>query len=240
MDDLYLQIFLIADVFIAGIIAAVAVRHAYAHFFPHKNDAIPEKPVREKIPSAHLPAAVRDHLLEVSQAKLEAVVERSASQLQHDLDGIIAQLNKRVENLGQEIVNSEIKRYRTDIEQLRKQAEANLTAAQADIDKHQAEIKAKYAEQQTELESKYAKRQAELEAQLTERQAELETKLAETVKAKEEILIKNIDTRLGDAVISFLNETLQHDVDLGAQSDYLISMLNENKEQFKKGLSDEI
>lgn len=240
MDDIYLQIFVLVDVFIAGLITAIAVRHAYAHFFPHKNDAVPEKQPREKIPGAHLPAAVREHLLEVSQAKFEAVVERSASELQHDLNGITTQLNKRVEKLGQEIVNSEIKRYETDISRLRKQAEENLTAAQADIEKHQAEIKAKYAEQQTELETKYAKRQAELEAQLTERQAEMEAKLTETIKQKEDVLIKNIDTRLGDAVISFLTETMQHNVDLGAQSDYLISMLNENKDEFKKGLSDEI
>lgn len=240
MDNMYLQIFLLTDVFIAGIIITIAFRHAYAHFFPNKNDVVSKKPTREKIPSAHLPVAVREHLLEVSQAKFDAVVEKSASELQHDLNGIINQLNKRVENLGQEIVSSEIKRYQTDIEQLRKQAEANLTAAQADIDKHQTEIKAKYAEQQAELEKKYAKRQVDLESQITLKQAELEKQLEDTIKTKEEIIIKNIDTRLGDAVISFLNETLQHNVDLGAQSDYLISMLNEHKDEFKKGLKNEI
>ncbi|MDD3035685.1 MAG: hypothetical protein PHO93_02075, partial [Candidatus Saccharimonadaceae bacterium] len=156
------------------------------------------------------------------------------------LSGITTQLNRRVEQLGQEIVNTEIKRYETDINRLRKQAEETLTAAQADIEKHQTEIKAKYAEQQTELETKYAKRQAELESEITTKQADLEKKLTETIKAKEDILIKNIDTRLGDAVISFLNETLQHNVDLGAQSDYLIAMLEEHKDEFKKGLSDEI
>lgn len=239
MDNTYLQIFLLVDVFIAGIIASIAVRHAIAHFRPHTDEV--EKTVSHpKAAGVHLPTAVRDHLLEFSQAKFEAVVEKSASELQHDLSGITTQLNRRVEQLGQEIVNTEIKRYETDINRLRKQAEETLTAAQADIEKHQTEIKAKYAEQQTELETKYAKRQAELESEITTKQADLEKKLTETIKAKEDILIKNIDTRLGDAVISFLNETLQHNVDLGAQSDYLIAMLEEHKDEFKKGLSDEI
>lgn len=70
-------------------------------------------------------------------------------------------------------------------------------------------------------------------------QQEMKTKLASEMAAEKEWLISQIDTKLSDAVVSFLIETLQHDVDLGAQSAYLTKMLDEHKDEFKKGVSDE-
>ena len=70
-------------------------------------------------------------------------------------------------------------------------------------------------------------------------QQEMKAKLASEVVAEKERLIAQIDTKLSDAVASFLLETLQHDIDLGAQSAYLIKMLEEHKDEFKKGISDE-
>ncbi len=70
-------------------------------------------------------------------------------------------------------------------------------------------------------------------------QQEMKTKLANEMTAEKERLISQIDTKLSDAVVSFLIETLQHDVDLGAQSAYLTKMLDEHKDEFKKGVSDE-
>jgi len=40
-------------------------------------------------------------------------------------------------------------------------------------------------------------------------------------------------------VASFLTETLQHNVDLGAQSAYLTAMLEEHKADFAKEVADE-
>jgi hypothetical protein len=49
-----------------------------------------------------------------------------------------------------------------------------------------------------------------------------------------------MDTKLADAVTSFLMETLQHNVDLGAQSAYLTAMLDEHKDELVKGVKHEI
>lgn len=68
---------------------------------------------------------------------------------------------------------------------------------------------------------------------------EMKTKLNEEMAAEKARLIAQIDTKLSDAVVSFLIETLQHDVDLGAQSAYLTKVLEEHKDEFKKGVSDE-
>jgi len=47
-------------------------------------------------------------------------------------------------------------------------------------------------------------------------------------------MVAQIDTKLTDAVTSFLNETLQHNVDLGSQTDYIIGMLEEHKDTIAK------
>ena len=52
-------------------------------------------------------------------------------------------------------------------------------------------------------------------------------------------MIQQIDTRLAEAVTSFLIETLQHNVDLGAQSAYLTAQLEEHKADFIKEVADE-
>jgi hypothetical protein len=75
--------------------------------------------------------------------------------------------------------------------------------------------------------------------ELAEHQAAMKAKMAEEIAAEKQALVKQIDTKLADAVAAFLTETLQHEVDLGAQSSYLIRMLDEHKAEFSKGVSDE-
>jgi Skp family chaperone for outer membrane proteins len=74
---------------------------------------------------------------------------------------------------------------------------------------------------------------------ISQHQTDLKAKLAEEIAAEKEQLIKQIDTKLADAVMSFLMETLQHNVDLGAQSAYLTALLEEHKSEFTKGISNE-
>lgn len=68
---------------------------------------------------------------------------------------------------------------------------------------------------------------------------EVKAKLVAEMEAEKQRLIAQIDTKLSDAVVSFLMETLQHDVDLGAQSAYLTKMLEEHKDDFKRGVTNE-
>ncbi|HET8883889.1 MAG TPA: hypothetical protein VFM68_00255 [Candidatus Saccharimonadales bacterium] len=215
MNPTLLQLFLLANVFLIGVLTALAVRHAYAHFRPptqHESDKPHPTPQR-----MNLPPAVKERLLRSSQANFEAILNRSASELQHDLKATSIQLNRQLEKLGAEIVSDEMKRYRESLDKLRQQAEATLGGAQTEIANHQAELKVKLAERQTELEAK----------------------LTEDMTAEQQRLVAQIDTKLADAVASFLTETLQHNVDLGAQSAYLTAMLEEHKAELTKGVTDE-
>jgi hypothetical protein len=63
--------------------------------------------------------------------------------------------------------------------------------------------------------------------------------MVEEVAAERQALIQQMETKLADGVASFLTETLQHNVDLGAQTAYLTAMLEEHKDELTKGLKDE-
>lgn len=214
MSPTFLQIFLLLNVFLIGALTAAAIRHAYAHFRPaHHEDEKPHKPA----PNTHLPPAVREQLLHAAKANFQVVLERSANQLQHDLDTTAAQLNKQLGKLGTKIIDEETERYHTTLDLLRKQAETTINDAQSDVSKHQSDIQAKLAEHQVKL-----------EAELTEK-----------MTAEHQQLMQQIDTKLADAVTSFLFETLQHNVDLGAQSGYLTAMLEEHKDELTKGVKND-
>lgn len=216
-DSLLLQIFLLFNVFIIGALTSIAVRHAYAHFKP----AEPEAPKHPKEPASqqggHIPPALREKLLQASQAHFQSVLNKSADELQQDLKTTATQLNNHMAKLGSDIVAEEMKRYHASLEALRKQTETTISGAQSEIANHQLDIKNK----------------------LAEHQAQLEAKLAADIAAEKEQLVQKIDSKLSDAVASFLTETLQHNVDLGAQEKYLISMLEEHKAELIKEVRDE-
>lgn len=68
---------------------------------------------------------------------------------------------------------------------------------------------------------------------------ELKAKLAQELESEKQRMIKQIDTKLSDAVGSFLVETLQHNIDLGSQTPYLVALLEEHKADFLKEVTDE-
>lgn len=206
--DIFLQIFLYLNIFLIGALAAVAAQQAYAHFKPAPK-------VERKPPptlAVQVPEATKEQLVKEAEEKFHDVIDHSAYEFQHGLRATATQLNTQLENLGAEIVSNEMNRYRLSLDELREQAKAAFATAESDVTKHQAE----------------------LEKMLDERKKVLETKMGEEIVAEKAKLVAQIDTRLADAVASFLIETLQHNVDLGAQSAYLTSVLEEHKDEFKR------
>lgn len=208
----FLQIFLLINVFIVGGLAMFAAQHAYAHFKPHPHEA--EKP---HAPAVSLPPETKQRLLEQAEKNFQAVLNHMADELQKDLGTTSGQLTKQLDKLGHEIVDREMQRYRSDLEVLRKETESMLAAAQSTVEAHQTDLKTKLEQQHSELKSK----------------------LAEEMAAEKARLVQQIDTKIADAVTSFLLETMQHNVDLGAQSAYLTTMLEEHKAELTKGIADE-
>lgn len=200
MKTTLLQAFLIFDVFLAGAIAATALRHAYAHFRPHAHGD-------DRLSlGGHLPRAVREKLLTEAQTNFESVLRAATRDLQKDLADTAVDIKKQIEETGNEARDKEIAHYKATLAELQNKSQEDV----ADMDKD-----------------------------LAAQKAELRAKLAEEMAAEKKKLLDAIDTKLADAVASFLAETLGRDVDLGSQTAYLTRMLEEHKADFAREVSGE-
>lgn len=139
--------------------------------------------------------------------------------------------------------------------------EAELNERQAelesDLSRHTAELRQAFEERQAAFETELVQQQAKLRVDVTARQSKLveiqtafdedlearrqvmEQQLTEELRGKRQALARTIETKLSDTVMSFIIESLEHDVDLGAQGPYLTSVLEANKAALKKELLDE-
>ena len=131
--SVFVQIFLYVDVFFIGVIAATALRHAYAHYRPDKHESVNK---HNPADDTYLPPAVRQRLLETAQANFETALERSAVRMQKDLGDTEERLTKQLEKLGTEIVDKEMERYRVEIEKLHQQTETVSKNAETEITGH--------------------------------------------------------------------------------------------------------
>lgn len=202
MSNIFLQAFLVFDVFIMGGVTVFAWQYGREHFKSQKN-----APHTNLTPAADflIPSAARQRLAHEAEAKLQATLDAAVKQLHHDLGVTSSHINNLVLRLATETVSGELERYRLGLAELHKQAETALGGVRTEVSKHQAEIEAQTAKE------------------------------LETEKQK---LLKQIDTKLADAVGSFLTETLGHNVDLGSQTTYLTTMLEEHKADFIKEVDD--
>jgi hypothetical protein len=90
----------------------------------------------------------------------------------------------------------------------------------------------RYREELSKLHNQAVGDLSGIKQQMVAHETELKAKVAQEYEAEKQRLIKQIDTKLADAVSSFLLETLKHNVDLGSQSTYLIDTLEEHKAEF--------
>lgn len=74
---------------------------------------------------------------------------------------------------------------------------------------------------------------------ITAFQNEQKEKMLAEIEQEKLQLLSQIDTKLADSVVAFLVETLQHDVDLGAQTSYLTKVLDDHKNDFSGSVKNE-
>lgn len=207
---LILQIFLLINILLIGALVTIALQHAMAHR-RHRNYQA-EPLISPYIPTdtVELPSDIKDRLLEASQAHFKSSLEHAADDLRKDLSETAVKLNQLLEQLGTEVMGTEMERYRNDLSQMRKAVETAFSGAESQVNEHQTQL-----------------------------MEEFKVKLEQEMSAEKQRLISQIDTKLGDAVASFLTEALQHNIDLGAQSAYLTALLEEHKAELKGEVTDE-
>ena len=211
----FLQVFLMVNAFLLGVVLTLAVQYGLAHKRSQKAAA---RPPADK--TAPVPAAVRERIAKQAETNFQGIVNRSALQLQHDLGMTGTQLNKLLEKFGSEVLDDEMRLFRENVAGIRASTQGSLGAAEENI-----------TQQQTAILQNLAKRQTELDTRMSQRQTELETELEQSFAAQKEDLVKRLNEKMNDAVLAFLLETLGHEVDLGAQADYLVATLEANKSE---------
>jgi predicted outer membrane protein len=175
---------------------------------------------------AHFKPAQTEHRQEANQP-LEPI-ELPAEVKAHLLQASRAQFEEAVKNAASQLqidldstngqINELIMRLATEM------VSAELARYKAELERLQNEV-------QTDMSG--------ISAEVKKHEEELKAKITEELEAEKQRLIKQIDTKLADAVGSFLTETLQHNVDLGSQSAYLVQMLEEHKDEFIKEVGSE-
>lgn len=241
--DNLMSIFLLVNVFVLGVVITTAYSHWRAHRTP-ADAASSSAKKRSEMPV--LPHDVRQRIIEEAEEDYEKVIRKSAVAFEKDLESTTSGLSSQLGKLSNDIMSTELERYRTSLANLSTETGKQLGAANSEIEAHQQAIRTALAERQAELDQRIATIQAELEQQLAThketavaRQAELESKLEQEMAARRELYVKQLDTKLGDSVLAFLSESLGQQVDLGAQTAYLTTLLEQHKDELIQGIQDE-
>ena len=157
------------------------------------------------------------------QTELEAQLVKKVSDLEEQLAARQLQLQSELNERQAELEAALARRHaevRTGLKERQERMEA-------DIVHHQSELESALKERESSL----AKIQTEIDTELASRRRELQEKLDQEIQAKRDFLARQLDTKLTDAVNAFLLESLQHNVDLGAQASYLTSLLDEHRDE---------
>ncbi len=151
----------------------------------------------------------------------------------------------------EEVLSPEVKNRLVEESELKIQSALNSTAHKlnTDLDASAVEINRlvkrlatdivsgemeRYRLQLGQLHEQADKQMRAIREEVGKHQEAIKARVTEELNAEKQKLIEQIDTKLADAVGSFLNETLQHNIDLGGQTEYLLSMLEEHKADFIK------
>lgn len=97
----------------------------------------------------------------------------------------------------------------------------------------------KYQKTLDELRQASVDRLSQVQAEIEKRREQMEADLSVDIANEKQRLLASFDDKIADVVSAYLVEVLGNQADLGAQSHYLMSVLEENKEEIKKAISRE-
>lgn len=246
MSTEILQLLLLGNVFLLGVVVTIAVRHFSDHSRP-KNLGV-------------LDDTVKVQLAESAKQEFTSVLESSGAALSNEMQATAKRLNRLLEQFGSDILQDEMQLFRNNLDIIRKRTEneasgahRHITAKQADLETdiarqrdelaqrlidHQARLESSLLQLQSSIEQSLKDRQIAFSKAMSDRENELDSNLEAELAKERELLIQQIDTKLGDAVGSFLINHLGTNVDLGAQTPYLMKLLEDHKDEFKREVGD--
>jgi F0F1-type ATP synthase membrane subunit b/b' len=150
-----------------------------------------------------------------------------------DTDHLPSVIKERLLQLSQEDFQQALKTtadiLQNDLASTAKQINTLVNHSATEIVGHELEsYRLKLAQLQKQAEADMGNIKKTIEGH----EAEIKTQITKELEAEKQRLINQIDTKLSDAVGSFLVETLRHNIDLGNQNEYLVALLEEHKNDF--------
>jgi len=202
MNDItILNIILIINAFIMGVLSVYGFKHLVAHF---KNDTNKHPQTHTITEKTKIPRELKEEMLAKAERDFEKMIDHSITELQSDLEKTSSEVSQHFSKISSNIINNETDQYRQMVENLRLKTSEIIDISRKEIIDHQTDLK---------------------------------VGLGDNIEAEKQLLIKQIDTKLADSVSSFLIEAMQHNVDLGSQTKYIIEALESHKDELKKEIS---
>lgn len=140
---------------------------------------------------------------------LEQEARQAEARYHQAIEAAAGQFGRDLDATSQ-MINDQIKRMSVEI------ISQELEQYKADIDR---------------LRQEAATSLGQVTAAVQEERARMHQAMEAEVKAEKTRRLADFEARMGEAVSSFLLETLKHNVDLGAQSAYLMATLEEHKSE---------
>ena len=236
MGGIEMQIFLLVNALILGALLMAAFLFFRAHRLSKKETE------REKLQPL-MPHATWQKIVSDAEKEYNKTIRQATTELQKELRSNTTTLHKKATAISIKIINEEFSRYKNDLAKIHRESADMLQSTSKDIAKQSIDMRNNLITKQNIVELRLNEQQARLEKQLLDqqqnsvaRQAALDLEIDKIAATKQQQRLQQIDTRLNDAVTSFLIENLGADVDLGAQLPHLLNTLEQNKEDIKKEL----
>jgi hypothetical protein len=203
-----IQIFIYLQVFAMGALAVMAAMYARAHF-------------KQKAPK--LPGLAPEQMPIRPLEPMELPVETKAHLLHMSEEQFQSALSQTTAKLQEDLgvttghINNLVLRLASEI-------------VSSELER--------YREDLSKLHNQASANMGGISAEVSKHEEEVKAKITQELEAQKQLLLKQIDTKLADAVGSFLIEALAHNIDLGSQSAYLVELLEQHKADFAAEVKD--
>jgi hypothetical protein len=204
------QIFLFLQVFIMGGLTVVAGHFAYKHYS--------QKPIEPQTDTQTdiTPATPNTHYGLTTEAE-NRLVQEASKRFEDVLVNAAGELFKDL-NVTTGHINNLVMRLASEV-------------VATELERYRSELYKLHEHAKTTM--------GNVGVEVEKHKAEIVAQIDQELEAHRHKLLQQIDTKLGDAMGSFLLDTLQHNVDLGSQQTYLLKMLEEHKDEFKKEVTND-
>ena len=171
-----------------------------------------------------------------ASGKLTQIVEASAGQFQAGMATIVKGLSSKTDETVGIAIGQELEKFSTSLDALRQQTIIEFTNLEKELDEKRTNVMGEIEAYKAKAIAEADEKRNTLNAEIEERRANVKAEVDAVVTKESEARLEGFNARLNDVVSSYIAESLDKSVDLGAQTAYIIATLESHKEDIKKDI----